>query len=266
MSAPADHVVFVPIDDGLIAGPFNGLAELAHLLGDIAAAQPDAVMAFPGPLRNFSTTLIRTPTILNLTASTNLSEHTHKRQIASVEDAFALGADAVAVHVNMSSRHEGELLQVLGSTARACDTIGMPLMALMYLRREGVSGADDNYEEVQRNEPERYAKLVAHACRVGAELGADIIKTQYTGSVESFRNVVGACAPVPVVIAGGPIAPAREVFERAIGAAKAGALGVSFGRNVFSRRNPSRWIEALRIILSSPGDLDAALAHVNGEP
>ena len=39
--------------------------------------------------------------------------------------------------------------------------------------------------------------------RIGAELGADIIKTNYTGNIETFKTVIESC-PVPVVIAGGP--------------------------------------------------------------
>ena len=45
--------------------------------------------------------------------------------------------------------------------------------------------------------------VVKHAARIGAELGADIIKTNYTGSPETFKEVVDGC-PVPVIIAGGP--------------------------------------------------------------
>ena len=33
---------------------------------------------------------------------------------------------------------------------------------------------------------------VAHAARIGAELGADVVKTVYTGDPDSFRDVVRA--------------------------------------------------------------------------
>lgn len=48
------------------------------------------------------------------------------------------------------------------------------------------------------------AGAVTHAARLGAELGADVVKVSYTGSVESFREVVNGCH-VPVVIAEGPM-------------------------------------------------------------
>jgi fructose-bisphosphate aldolase / 2-amino-3,7-dideoxy-D-threo-hept-6-ulosonate synthase len=38
---------------------------------------------------------------------------------------------------------------------------------------------------------------------VGAELGADIVKTNYTGEVDTFKEVIRGF-PVPVVVAGGP--------------------------------------------------------------
>ena len=52
---------------------------------------------------------------------------------------------------------------------------------------------------------------VKHAARIGAELGADIIKTNYTGSPDTFKEVVNGC-PVPVVMAGGPKTKTSEEF------------------------------------------------------
>ena len=46
-------------------------------------------------------------------------------------------------------------------------------------------------------------KLTVEVARIGAECGADIVKTLYTGDIDSFAKVVKS-VPVPVVIAGGP--------------------------------------------------------------
>ena len=65
--------------------------------------------------------------------------------------------------------------------------------------------------------------VVMHVARLGAELGADIVKVSYTGSVESFRQVVAGC-PVPVVIAGGPkMNSDRDILEMVQGSIEAGA-------------------------------------------
>jgi DhnA family fructose-bisphosphate aldolase class Ia len=86
---------------------------------------------------------------------------------------------------------------------------------------------------------------VKHAARVGAELGADIVKVPYTGSVESFKEVTTGC-PVPVVIAGGAKMDSDEdIFKMAEGALKAGAGGVSIGRNAFQHKNAEKMVAAL---------------------
>jgi DhnA family fructose-bisphosphate aldolase class Ia len=88
-------------------------------------------------------------------------------------------------------------------------------------------------------------KNVKHAARVGAELGADIVKVPYTGSIESFAEVVRGC-PVPVVIAGGPKMDSDEdIFKMVDGALKAGAAGLSIGRNAFQHKTPEKMVAAL---------------------
>ena len=245
----------------LISGPVNGLHDLRRIAGSLAESRPDGIIAFGGFLRQHCRQLAQVPTILNITASTLLSEHTRKRAVGTVAEAIALGADAVAVHVNVTSASESDMLVTLGRTAKECDTSGVPLLAIMYPRGERPEG-EDNYEELRASNPDEYAKLVAHACRIGLELGADIIKTQYTGTATSFRRVVEACSPLPVVVAGGPVAPARQIFEVASAALSAGAAGVSYGRNVFSRAVPERWIDALRMLVHDGATPEAAAAYV----
>ncbi len=79
------------------------------------------------------------------------------------------------------------------------------------------------------------------AARVGAELGADVIKAYFTGS-GSFRDVVRGC-PVPILVAGGPKTESPlTLAEQAI---REGAAGVAFGRNVFEHNTPRALIKRL---------------------
>ena len=104
--------------------------------------------------------------------------------------------------------------------------------------------------------------MVAHAARVGAELGADIIKTVYTGDINSFRKVVRGC-PVPIVIAGGPkMATDRDVLQMASDAIKAGAIGVSIGRNIFQHRNPTGMTRALAKIVHEGASVERAMREL----
>ena len=107
----------------------------------------------------------------------------------SVERALKMGADGVSVHINIGAEDEAAMLSDLGHVSQLCMEWGMPLLAMMYARGSKIKDETD-------------VDAVKLAARVGAELGADIIKTSYTGDPESFKEVVAGC-PAPVVIAGG---------------------------------------------------------------
>ena len=99
------------------------------------------------------------PTIVNVTASTTRANHTHKRLVGGVADAVALGAEAVAVHANVGSANEGDMLMTIARTARECEHYGMPLLAIMYPRTEfGAEGC--SYEDLRRENPDEYAKRI----------------------------------------------------------------------------------------------------------
>jgi fructose-bisphosphate aldolase/2-amino-3,7-dideoxy-D-threo-hept-6-ulosonate synthase len=103
---------------------------------------------------------------------------------------------------------------------------------MMYPRGENIKNPHD---------PE----IVAHSARIGAECGADIVKTLYTGDIDSFSKVVESI-PVPLVIAGGPKAKTdMDILQMTEDAMKAGAKGVTYGRNIFAHKSPKKIVEAL---------------------
>jgi len=102
---------------------------------------------------------------------------------------------------------------------------------------------------------------VKHAARIGAELGADIIKTNYTGSPETFKEVVDGC-PVPVIIAGGPkVNSEQDLLEMIEGSLEAGGKGVAIGRNVFQANNPTDLVRKIAKIVHE-GMSAEELAHM----
>ncbi len=130
------------------------------------------------------------------------------------------------------------MLKGLGQVAEACDNWGMPLVAMMYVR-DGIK--ENEYDPVK----------IAHAARVAEELGADIVKVNYTGSPDTFRQVVEAVR-IPVIIAGGrKMDTVDELLVMVEGAVAAGAKGVAIGRNIFQAEDPTELTRQIRRILDS---------------
>lgn len=258
LDARTKRAVIVPLDDALLAGPEEGLRKEREKVLDMVRGGVNAILAFKGLFLSSMQDIHEIGGIINLTASTTMGVHTRKTLVGSVEEAVTLGLDAVAVHVNIGSKYETEMLKILGEISTKCDSWGMPLMALMYVRSER-KGRDYNFDDVRRDDPNDYARMVRHAARVGVELGADIIKTQFTGSVETFHSVIESCGDVPVVIAGGPKVETRRMLRNAHDAVQAGAAGVCFGRNVFNRDKSSQYVKALRKIIHENSSVDEAI-------
>ncbi len=251
MNRDTERTVIVPMDHGITKGPIEGLINMKGAVNKVAEGGANAVLLHKGVVqaghRGYGKDI---GLIVHLSASTVLGpDPNNKVQVASVKEAVKLSADAVSIHVNLGSEKESQQLRKMGYVAEECEEWGMPLIAMMYPRGEKV---DDQYE----------AEYVAHAARVGAELGADIIKTNFTKTVSSFRDVTKGC-PVPVVIAGGPKADSdREVLEMASNSIRAGGAGVSIGRNVFQHDNPSGMIKALSKIVHEGAQVEEALEEL----
>ena len=239
------RTVIIPMDHGVSLGPVQGLVNMQETVDKLAKGDVDAIVVHKGIARTVNTGSIGL--IVHLSASTRLGPDPNRKvKVCSVEEALRLGADAVSLHINVGAPSEHEMLMKLGDVADECDSLGLPLLAMMYPRGPSVSSEYD---------PE----MVAFAARIGAELGADIIKTNYTGSVETFQRVVRSC-PVPVIIAGGPKAKTeRDVLEATYGSIKAGGAGVSIGRNVFQHDNPTGMTKALSAIVHRGATVEEAL-------
>jgi len=249
-SGKLERTLIVPVDDSLIFGPFNGLQDMQRLSSEIGRSPANAILSFPGNLRANANELHRLSWIVNLTASTEGSSHTKKIIVGSVEQAVSSSADAVAVHVNCTDDNEREMLSFLGLVVRESERFQIPVMAIMYPRRCS-NGQTDDYIQLREEEPTKYAQLVAHAVRIGAELGADFIKTKYPGDTENFRTIIAAASKTPVVIAGGDLVSAERALETAKDAISAGAAGVCFGRNVHQRADVGAFLAELANIVNA---------------
>jgi len=246
-----NRTVVVPIDHGVSIGPVKGIENMQLCVTRLIKGGADAFVLHKGIAKRVD--VESAGLIVHLSAISNLTPNCqNKVQVCTVQEAVRLGADAVSVHINVGAQDEHAMLTILGRVADECDLYGIPLLAMMYPRGPKIQNEHD-------------ATAVAHAARIGAELGADIIKTNYTGNIETFKQVVEGC-PVPIIIAGGPKAEtAQEVLQMVNDSLKAGAAGLSIGRNVFQHKNPTLMVKALAAIVHDGATVEKALKLL-GEP
>lgn len=240
-----NRTVIVPMDHGVTIGPIQGIINMQQIINQLLKGGVDAILVHKGIAKNVDAG--NAGLIVQLSAMSNLSPNINgKVQVCTVQEAIRIGADAVSVHVNIGAQDEDKMLKNLGKVANQCDLYGMPLLAMMYPRGPKIQN-------------EHAPDVVAHAARIGAELGADIIKANYTGNIETFKAVVESC-PVPMVIAGGPKCKTpQEILQTAHDSVQAGAAGLSIGRNVFQHENPTLIVKALESIVHKGASVGQAL-------
>jgi len=248
MDRNSGKTVIIPMDHGISSGPITGLIDMKKTVAEVSDGGANAIVIHKGLVESGHRKRGRDlGLIIHLSASTSLSPDPNtKVLVCTVEEALRLGADAVSIHVNIGADDENKMLKDFGRVSKVAKEWGMPLLAMVYTRGQKIKNEYDS-------------KVVKHAARVGAELGADIVKVPYTGSVESFGEVVAGCF-VPVVIAGGPqMETDRDVLVMVQGAMEAGGSGVSIGRNAFQHKKPSLIVKAICKIVHEGASVEDAL-------
>jgi fructose-bisphosphate aldolase/2-amino-3,7-dideoxy-D-threo-hept-6-ulosonate synthase len=247
------RTIIVPMDHGVSVGPIKGLVDMPKAINKVADGGANAVLLHKGVVKTGHRGYGRDiGMIMHLSASTALGpDPNNKVLVTTVDEALKLGADAVSVHINIGAEEEAEMLMKLGRVSRECAEWGLPLLAMMYPRGEKIKSEHD-------------VEVVKLSARVGAELGADLVKTNYTGDIDTFKEVTKGC-PVPVVIAGGPkMSTPTEVLEMVHDAVLAGASGTSIGRNVFQHVNPTIMTRAIAGIVHNSASVEEAKKVLKG--
>jgi fructose-bisphosphate aldolase/2-amino-3,7-dideoxy-D-threo-hept-6-ulosonate synthase len=238
----------VPMDHGITLGAVTGLVDLESTIDALTRGGADAVLTQRGVAPRVHGNRNGAGYIVHLNGSTAIGpDEADKRETGTVEDAIRAGADAVSFHINVGSEYEPDQITALTDVTREAERFGLPMLAMTYARGPDISDPSD---------PEAYAEDLGHAARLGEELGADLIKTSYSGDAESFRRVVESTR-LPVLIAGGSKGTDRETLSMVRGAMDAGAAGVSMGRSLFQHETPEAIAEAVAAVIhddASPDD------------
>lgn len=253
--------IIVPIDHGLYTEPPQPLKDLKELVRLTADSKANAILITPGMLRYVSDAVGNLGIILRIGETlTRLGKHLEKTKIAtSVEYAASMGADAVAMNVFVGVENEDEHLEKAGKTAVECHKYGMPLIAEMI----PASLLSYHFGKTKKK-VKNVDKDLALVSRLAAELGVDVVKTQYSGNLNDYKEVVGS-TPLPIVIAGGPkVNTDKEFLEMVSDCMTAGAKGMCIGRNVWGRKDPRCILAALNAIVHENKSAAAAEQYLRG--
>lgn len=226
------RTVIIPMDHGFTLGQIEGLTNMSRIISEVSEGGANAIVIHKGMVRTGHRKSGKDiGLIVHLSGSTAMNPDPNDKVIVcTVEEAIALGADTVSIHVNLGAPNESKMIESAGEISRDCNRWGIPLLAMMYPRGKDVSSTSPS--------------AIGHCVRVAEELGADLIKTNYTGDVTSFKHITDACS-VPVLIAGGEKGGDLETLITIRDAIAAGAAGVCMGRNSFQRDDPRRYVHSI---------------------
>ncbi len=168
----------------------------------------------------------------------------------TVEEAARAGAGAVICSLFLEEandrKRETRNVEIFAEVVRQKEKLGIPLIGECYVVEHAEITPDQMHEKVRR------------ISRIMAELGADLIKTFYTG--KRFPEVI-ANTPVPIFTIGADkLNTDLDVLKKAAASVNAGARGIIFGRNIFMSKHPDRLIEALNEVINDGRSAETA-AH-----
>jgi len=241
----------IAFDHALVLGPIPGTLDPGHQIQRFVDAHTDALLLNLGNVRYFAAAQCTgTPPglIARLDWTTAFNESAKNEPggfqtclVAHPEEALAAGADAVITFLTVGSGDadfERKEIQRVGSLARDCERIGMPLFVESIARGKQVENPRD-------------ARWLMLHTRIAAEIGADVIKTENASDVETLHKVVNAC-PIPILVLGGSRTGSDEdVLNSVRGIMQAGASGVFFGRNIFQADNMVELLQRVQSALAS---------------
>ncbi len=241
---PQGVSVICALDHGMTSPTFlEPLADIAARTAEAVRGGANVIMMSRGMIRVAEPAFSPVTSLaLMLSASANPGENIPEVvQIAEVEDAVRLGADAVVLFTALGGDTEPAMLRILARVGAECAGLGMPLIA--------EAEFPTTYASVEELKQQYGFEYLRRNVRLCAELGADIVKTNWPGDADSFARLVEAANGQPVVLAGGSRLQDHELLRRMEEAMAAGAIGCSVGRNIFMHSSPVGITRALSRVI-----------------
>jgi fructose-bisphosphate aldolase/2-amino-3,7-dideoxy-D-threo-hept-6-ulosonate synthase len=257
---PAGVSIICALDHGMTSPTFlEPLADITARTTETVAGGANVIMMSKGMIRLAEPAFSPTTSLaLLLSASASPAQAQPEIvQIARVEEAVRLGADAVVLFTALGGQTEPGMIRTLAGVGRECAELGMPLIA--------EAEFPTTYAQVEALKEQYGFEYLRRNVRLCAELGADIVKTNWPGDQDSFGRLVEAAGGVPLVLAGGSRLEDRELLARMEQATAAGGIGCSVGRNIFMHRSPRAITRALSRVIRERWTADKAHEELQRE-
>jgi len=240
------RTVMLAVDHGYFLGPTERL-EVPRKTIEPLIPYVDSLMLTRGVLRTSVNPNSNIPIVLRVSGGASIisNDLSNEAITTSIEDAIRVNASAVTLSIFVGAEHEHQSLVNLAKLVDEGERYGIPVLAVTAVGKEMV----------------RDARYLGLACRIAAELGAQMVKTYYC---EDFEKVVEAC-PVPVIIAGGKKTGELDALQLTYDAIQHGAAGVDMGRNIWQSDHPVAMIKAVRAIVHENASVKEAHDLFNKE-
>jgi DhnA family fructose-bisphosphate aldolase class Ia len=239
--------LIIAMDGSGTLGPIFGMTNIESTLVKIVEGKADAVLATYGIAKKFVDIIKPLGLLLRCDGGVStVDDNTKWKLLYDAEDALRIGADAVVCNAFPRSTGENLTLGYLADLVANAAPWNMPVLA------EALTGGFTDAPEHRTDD------AIAFAVRAASEVGANFIKTMYTGTVEGFKKVIDS-SYLPVVALGGPAGHPEDFLRHISDAMKAGASGAAVGRQVWQHKNPQAMTEALFGIIHNTMTLEEAI-------
>ena len=241
---PTGVSIICALDHGMTSPMFlEPLADIASRTAEAVMGGANVIMMSKGMIRVAEPAFAPTTSLALLLSASGSPDGDRPQivQIAEVEEALVLGADAVVLFTALGGDTEPGMIEILAGVGRECAALGMPFIA--------EAEFPTTYATVEELKQQYGFEYLRRNVRLCAELGADIVKTNWPGEADSFGRLVEAANGIPVVLAGGSRLEDKELLWRMQVAVEAGAIGCSVGRNIFMHESPEAITRALSRVI-----------------
>ncbi len=234
-------IIFAPVHNMTSPEPYKGQVNVPEAVESAVAGGATAMVMSKGFLRQSAPKWDGSIGILNylFTYASLSPDPIQQVMISGVKESARIGADGVCFFVGLSTKNDQAVIEMLGKVGELCDRHG-----LVFAAEAEFPGFYESSETHLKKHGVRYLKFTARLC---AELGCDLISTNWTGDEESFADLVDY-VKIPVLINGGPKMPEPEFLSMVEKSVKAGGCGCLVGRNISEAKNVTGIVKAISMI------------------